>query len=163
MWEAGEPQSRCLPQTETSLIDHILTRFHEDHRAEVPRLLAMARKVEEVHGDKPACPTGLAAHLEHMNEELELHMQKEEEVLFPLLRAGRGRMAQMPIHVMEEEHEEHARNLARMRELAHGFVPPDEACNTWRALYLGLEELERDVMEHVHLENNVLFPRALTG
>lgn len=146
-----------------SLIDHILVRYHESHRAEVPRLLQMARKVEEVHGEKPACPRGLAAHLERVAEEMELHMQKEEQVLFPLIQNGQGRHAAMPVQVMEEEHRDHGANLAKLRELAHDFEPPEEACTTWRALYLGLAQLEEDLMHHIHLENNVLFPRALRG
>jgi len=146
-----------------TLIDHVLDRFHAGHREEVPRLLAMARKVEEVHAERPTCPRGLADHLAHVLEALELHMEKEEQILFPLIRAGQGPLAGMPVRVMEHEHEDHARNLARLRELAHDFVPPPDACTTWRALYLGLAELEREVMEHVHLENNVLFPRALQG
>jgi len=154
---AEDLAARPLPE----LIERIEQRFHAGHRAELPRLLAMARKVESVHADKPACPRGLAAHLERMAEELEEHMQKEEQVLFPLIRSGRGSLAGMPIRVMESEHEEHGRNLARLSALAHGYVAPSEACNTWRALYLGLAELESELMEHIHLENNVLFPRAL--
>lgn len=143
------------------LIAHLLTRFHDDHRVELPRLLAAAAKVERVHADKPSCPRGLAAHIERMTEELEDHMQKEEQVLFPLIERGHGPMAAMPIQVLEHEHRDHALNLERLRALGHGYEPPPEACNTWRALYLGLAQLERDLMQHIHLENNVLFPRAL--
>jgi len=144
-------------------VQYILDHFHAAHREEVPRLIAMARKVEQVHGDKPSCPRGLAVFLERMSEELEMHMQKEEQILFPMILAGRGPMTGMPISVMEEEHQDHGKNLAALRELVNDFVPPEEACNTWRALYLGLAELERDLMEHIHLENNALFPRALKG
>jgi len=144
-----------------ALIDHLLARFHEPHRAELPRLFEMATKVEAVHGEKASCPKGLAQHLQKLADELELHMQKEEQVLFPLIRAGRGRMAVMPVQVLEQEHRDHGENLARLRELAHDFVPPEEACGTWRALYLGLAELESELMQHIHLENNALFPRAL--
>ncbi len=142
------------------LVEHVLAQFHAAHRAELPRLLQMARKVEAVHGEKPDCPRGLAAHLQHVAEELDLHMQKEENVLFPMLLAGGPAPVSGPIHVMEEEHLEHGRNLERLRELGQNYVPPADACGTWRALYLGLEELERDVMQHIHLENHVLFPRA---
>lgn len=145
------------------IIDHLLQKFHEPHREELPRLIAMARKVESVHGEKETCPHGLADHLERMHGELEEHMQKEEQVLFPMLRAGRGRMAFMPIQVMEEEHQEHGKNLERLEELAQGFVPPPEACGTWSALFLGLAQLKADLMEHIHLENHVLFPRAAQG
>ncbi len=145
------------------LIQHLLEHFHAPHRAELPRLLEMARKVEKVHADKSTCPRGLADQLARIAEELEMHMQKEEQMLFPMILAGRGRSASMPIQVMEEEHEDHGRNLALVRELTHEFTPPEEACGTWRALYLGLHELDELLMQHIHLENNVLFPRALRG
>lgn len=157
------PRQRWEEKPLGELIDHILSRFHEAHRAEVPRLVDMARKVERVHADKASCPKGLGAHLERMAEELELHMQKEEQVLFPLLRAGRGRAALMPIQVIEQEHEDHAVNLAKLRELTCNYTPPADACGTWTALYLGLADLEAELMEHIHHENNVLFPRALNG
>lgn len=144
-------------------LDRILEAFHEPHRRELPRLLEMAQKVERVHADKKACPHGLAKHLEEMIGELESHMEKEEQVLFPMLRAGRGRMAAMPIQVMEEEHRDHGRNLERMRVMTDNYTPPAEACNTWRALYLGLAEFESEIMEHIHIENNIVFPRALRG
>jgi regulator of cell morphogenesis and NO signaling len=143
------------------LIEHILTRFHAGHRAELPRLLEMARRVEKVHAEKPTCPAGLSQHLEHVAEALELHMQKEEQILFPLFRSSRAHMAAMPVQMMEEEHHDHALNLARIRELTGDLKAPPEACGTWSALYLGLADLEQQVMEHIHLENNVLFPRAL--
>jgi len=145
------------------LLGHILDRYHAGHRAELPRLVKMAERVEAVHADKADCPRGLAAQLGHVAHELEQHMQKEEQVLFPMFLAGNGARAADPIAVMEAEHEEHGRNLAKLRQLAHDFVPPTQACGTWRALYLGLQELERDVMQHIHLENHVLFPRACRG
>lgn len=148
---------RPLPE----VVEHVLERFHEPHRAELPRLILMAARVEHVHGSKPDCPVGLADHLRTMAAGLELHMQKEERVLFPMIRSGQGRMALAPIQVMEQEHEDVAAELARSRELTDDYVPPEGACGTWRALYAGLAELERDLMEHVHLENAVLFPRAL--
>lgn len=94
-------------------------------------------------------------------EELDLHMQKEEQILFPLIVSGRGAAAGGPIHVMEREHEDVAADLERIRGLTRDYVPPEGACGTWRALYLGLAEFERELMEHVHLENHILFPRAL--
>ena len=150
---------RPLPE----LIEHLLERYHRRHRADLPPLVAMARKVEEVHAAKASCPHGLAALLARVAEELEQHMQKEEQVLFPLVLAGRGRMVATPVLVLESEHADHARNLALLREKTGGYQAPSEACNTWRALYLGLAELERELMQHIHLENNVLFPRALRG
>ena len=157
------PESRWDARPLDDLVQHVLDRYHAGHRRELPRLLQLAAKVERVHADKPACPRGLFARLQHVGDELEQHMQKEEQVLFPMLRSGVGAMAAGPIQVMEEEHVGHGHNLAEIRRLAHDFVPPPEACNTWRALYVGLAELEREVMQHIHLENHVLFPRVLAG
>ncbi|MDF1660190.1 MAG: iron-sulfur cluster repair protein YtfE [Planctomycetota bacterium] len=146
-----------------ALIDHILVEFHEDHRREVPRLLEMARKVERVHGEKASCPKGLGDFLETMLASLENHMQKEEQILFPLIKSGKGAMATCPIQVMEHEHVEHGENLGRLRALVTDFKAPPEACRTWQALYLGLQALEQKLMEHIQLENNVLFPNALAS
>jgi len=158
---AGDSGQRFDELPFTEVVAHILEHFHADHREELPRLLEMARRVERVHSDKGSCPVGLAAHLEEMLASLEEHMQKEEQVLFPMILAGRGRQTAMPISVMEDEHRDHGENLAKLRGLAHDYVAPEDACSTWRALYMGLFELERMLMEHIHIENNVLFPRAL--
>jgi regulator of cell morphogenesis and NO signaling len=143
------------------LTEHIVGRFHVPLRAQLPELERMAARVEVVHPDKPGCPLGLAKHLASVREELELHMQKEEQILFPMIASGRGAGAAGPVSVMEREHDEHAVSLQRIRELTGDMVPLPHACTTWRALYVGLEALERELMEHIHLENNVLFPRAL--
>jgi len=161
--ERPDAFERWDERTAGDLIDHILIRFHQPHRAELARLLVLARKVERVHGDKPNCPHGLALHLARMQDELEQHMQKEEQVLFPLIQSGRGRMARMPVQVMESEHRDHARNLAELDVLTSDYTAPAEACTSWRALFLGLFELKQELMLHIHLENNVLFPKALYG
>ena len=78
-----------------------------------------------------------------------------------MIAHGMGRRAAAPVHVMEMEHEHHKQNLIGIRQLTDELTPPSEACTTWRALYLGLQQLEQELMEHIHLENNILFPRAL--
>jgi regulator of cell morphogenesis and NO signaling len=145
------------------LVDHIEAFFHRRLRAELPELVALARKVETRHGDKASCPRGLAAHLQQVHESVLEHLAKEEQVLFPMIRSGRARLAAGPIQVMEAEHLDHAEGLARTRALTAGLTAPAEACPSWRALYLRLGELEAELMEHIHLENNVLFLRVLAG
>ncbi|MBX3664497.1 MAG: iron-sulfur cluster repair protein YtfE [Burkholderiales bacterium] len=156
--QAGECNWAAAPAAE--LIDHILNRYHEVHREQLPELIRLARRVEQVHGERQDCPAGLADHLTEMQQELESHMQKEEQVLFPMLRSGRGAMAFGPISVMRMEHEQHGEALQRLAELTHDITLPRDACNTWRALYLGLRTLRDDLMDHIHLENNVLFEGA---
>ncbi|MFW5845720.1 MAG: iron-sulfur cluster repair di-iron protein [Planctomycetota bacterium] len=145
------------------LIDHILQRYHEPHRRELPRLRELAAKVEAVHADHPHCPHGLADHLADCIRAVEEHLQKEEEVLFPLIVDGRGHDCAMPVRCLIEEHDDNGASLERTRQLAADFVVPEGACTSWRVLYQGLEGFERDLMAHVHLENHILFPRALAG
>lgn len=156
----GTPRWDTAPLT--ALVAHIVSTYHARLRVQLPSLVAMARKVEVRHFDKPACPLGLAAHLAEMEADVLSHLEKEEQVLFPMILAGAGRNSAQPVHVMELEHEHHGVNLQKVRDLTSDFTPPDAACTTWRALYLGLAQLEQELMEHIHLENNVLFRRALT-
>lgn len=142
-----------------ALIEHILNRYHDVHREQLPELIRLAQRVERVHGGHPQCPAGLSAHLEAMLAELENHMQKEEGILFPMIARGITGMAAGPVSVMRHEHDDHGAALERIGELTCGITLPDGACNTWRALYLGLSTLQNDLMDHIHLENNVLFNR----
>lgn len=141
----------------SEIIAYILPNFHDRHRQQFPELIRMARRVELVHGDSPNCPTGLADALEAMHHDLESHMQKEEQVLFPMLNQRSAAEVIDPIMVMRYEHDQHGESLEHLEALAHDFVPPQGACNTWRALYLGLDQLRQDLMQHIHLENNILF------
>ena len=142
------------------LIEHILARFHARHREQLPELIRLASRVEQVHGQNPTCPNGLADHLWNMQQELESHMLKEEKILFPMLMNEPPHPhVQAPFGVMRFEHDQHGEALARLGEMTDDITPPPHACNTWRALYRGLEELRGDLMQHIHLENNVLFAR----
>ncbi|MDA1193900.1 MAG: iron-sulfur cluster repair di-iron protein [Planctomycetota bacterium] len=147
-----------------ALIEHILRVYHRPLDEELPRLEAMAQKVHRVHGEKdPERLGGLSAAVSALKAELEPHMMKEEQILFPMILAGQGAMAGGPVHVMEIEHEEAGALLRTIRELTNDFEVPAAACNTWRALWHGLADLERSLHEHIHLENNILFPRALSS
>lgn len=145
------------------LIEHIEGYYHSRLRAELPELIALAAKVEAAHAEKPSCPTGLRDHLALVQEGVLDHLAKEEQILFPMIRSGRGALAVGPINVMESEHLDHAVNLRKTRKLTADLVAPDEACATWRALYLRLADLEAELMDHIHLENNILFRRVLAG
>jgi regulator of cell morphogenesis and NO signaling len=156
---ALETDATEVPQSNDDLIEHILDRYHATHRAELPELIRLAARVEERHAGNAAVPNGLHAALVELSGALDEHMQKEEQILFPLMRAGGHPMIGGPIGRMRFEHDEHGERLANLERLAHGFVLPEEACPTWQALYAGVRKLIDDVHEHVHLENNVLFAR----
>ncbi len=159
---AEAPEQRWDTQPSDRLIEHILSTYHRPLDEELPRLESMASKVMEVHRDKD--PERLAAIRQvylGLKAELESHMMKEEQILFPMILNGQGAMAGGPISVMEHEHESAGAALRRLRELTDNYSVPAEACNTWRALWQGLEALEQSLHQHIHLENNILFPRAL--
>lgn len=148
---------RPLPE----LVERIVNWYHARLRNELPLLLQMARKVEAVHAEKTTVPAGLAEHLGALSLTLLDHLEKEERDLFPILLSGRSGAPSVTIVALEREHEDVALALQKTRALTTDLLPPAEACTTWRALYLRLDELEAELMEHVHLENNVLFRRAL--
>ena len=145
--------------TPTELVEHIIARYHEVHREQLPELIRMARRVEAVHRDNPNTPHGLADALETMEQELLMHMHKEEAVLFPMLRAGGNSFVSQPIAMMRHEHNDHGEALEHLASLTNDITPPMGACNTWRALYTGLAQLREDLINHIHLENNILFPQ----
>ena len=144
-------------QDANALIDHILQRYHEVHRQQLPELIRMARRVEAVHREHPMVPAGLAELLEEMEAELLDHMAKEEHILFPMLREG-DPIATQPIRIMRHEHFSHGEQVEKLAGMTHDHTPPPDACNTWRALYSGIAQLTDDLISHIHLENNVLFP-----
>lgn len=145
------------------LIQHLINDYHEKHRVDLPEAIIMARRVESVHADKSDCPHGLADLLLNMSQEMESHMLKEERVLFPAIleNADAGWLIN-PIMGMRSDHEDLGRDIEKIEKITNNFTPPAEACNTWRALYLLVQTFTNELMEHVSLENNVLFPRALS-
>lgn len=178
-----ETASRRAASTETdwgteplgALIDHILARYHASLREELPRLEALAEKVVTVHGARhPDTLPALQETFRSLKDELDSHLEKEEQVLFPYVReletAARQTtpsrdvalgLASGAVGVMEREHEVAGLALKTIRLLTDGFRPPYDACGSFRALYAGLEILEADLHTHIHLENNIVFPRAL--
>jgi regulator of cell morphogenesis and NO signaling len=148
------------------LIDHIVGTYHRPLRDELPRLQAMAAKVAGVHGAKAPHLSRVKALVSELSDDLTLHMQKEERMLFPAIRAIEDDPQLVipisaPIGVMEQDHDGAGALLSELRAITGEYVAPPWACGTFRALYQGLAELESDMHVHVHLENNVLFPRAL--
>lgn len=157
----------------SELVDHLLAVYHAPLREELPRLERMVEKVRQVHADRyPEVVPPLAEVFSTLKAELEAHMQKEEGVLFPSVVAFEQARRQEwpteaavslagPITVMRHEHDDAGRLLADLRRLTGEYTLPDGACATLAGLYHGLAALERALREHIHLENNVLFPRAL--
>ena len=150
------------------LIDHIVSRYHAALREDLPRLGRMADKVAEVHGTRHCELAEIASVYRVLRGELEPHLVTEEERVFPAARrlaepGGAWReQDQTALHSLEEDHDRAGAALARLRALSSGFTVPGDGCTTYRAFYEGLARFERELHEHVHLENNVLFPRVVS-
>ena len=146
------------------VVDRILKVYHAPLRADLERIAAWSQKVLDVHGHSTEEPLErLDAAIRALAADIAPHLLKEEQILFPLIEAGRGGLAGGPIAVMRHEHDTAGDLLAEIRSLTGDFATPREACETWQALYRGLAKLDRDLREHIHVENNILFPRALAG
>jgi regulator of cell morphogenesis and NO signaling len=155
-----------------ALTAHIVERYHGWIRRELDRVRPMMEKVLRVHGERHPELAEIARVFAELEADLAPHMMKEERVLFPFLAAMADAPAgativvpfgtvQNPIRMMEMEHEAVGGLLARMRALTNGFEPPEDGCNTFRGLYHAFVEIERDTHEHIHVENNILHPRAI--
>ncbi|TPN51494.1 iron-sulfur cluster repair di-iron protein [Mesorhizobium sp. B1-1-7] len=141
------------------LINHIEACYHEAHRRALPELIALSRKVEAVHREHPKAPAGLSDALRQLQSELEQHMAKEEAILFPAMRQwGKGKF-DIPISELRHEHDDQGTLVRLLESLTGDFATPDGACRSWQALYVGTAQFAEDLMEHIHLENNILFPR----
>jgi len=177
--EAAENGAETAAQDMTGkslagLCAHIIATHHEYVRRELPRLAALAEKVVRRHGEThPELPV-IQATLAHLGEELTQHLAKEELVLFPYISSLERAIAEggpkpqgcfgtvsNPIEMMTREHDDAGALLEVIREKSSRFTTPEGACPTNHAFYDGLREFEQDLHQHIHLENNVLFPRAI--
>ncbi len=165
---AGGPVVDAGAMTLSALADHIEQTHHDYLKEELPALVEKAERVAHKHGWRDPRLAAVAETMRALAEEMVGRMAKEEQILFPLVReleqtgpgAGHGGSFANPIRLMEREHDGAGAAVARLRELTDGFTPAADACNTHRAMLAGFARLETDLHEHVHKENNVLFPRA---
>ena len=156
------------------LIQHIVRVHHQYVRQELPRLVEMAQKLAAKRSDRAPELKNVEKLLEELRADMFAHIQKEEQVLFPFISQmdqdsivayppahACFRSVAHPVSKMMQEHESANRVVAELRRLTLGFQPPEWACATHIALFAGLNEFETDLKQHVHLENDVLFPRAI--
>jgi regulator of cell morphogenesis and NO signaling len=153
---------------------HIVDTHHAYVKRELPRLAVLAQKVVNRHGATKAELPAIQSTLAQLDEELTQHLAKEESILFPyvvlLERTSangspkpRGCFSSVasPIAMMTQEHDAAGALLADIRRLSNSFTTPADACPTYHAFYDGLKDFEKDLHQHIHLENNILFPRAI--
>lgn len=149
------------PQDSASLTRYIEAEYHAKHRTQLPELAALSEKVESVHAGQADVPAGLSALLHRMIGELEVHMKKEELVLFPAIRNAAPRL-DGPIAAMRADHDDHEAEVGQIRQLTNDLTLPDGACQSWTRLYAGVGEFLEDLAAHIRLENDVLFPQFET-
>ncbi len=170
------PSSRPLPYNEWSpefLADYIVNVHHGYVKKTLPVLRTYAAKVADRHGNLHSELIDIYQLVEKVNLELTGHMMKEERMLFPFIKQQASQppakseegeqcsVVRSPINMMEHEHEVVGRDLEKIRLLTDNYNPPANSCNSFKFLYKTLEEFEQDLHLHVHLENNILFPKAL--
>ena len=175
--EAKEPGGLALePATLplARLIQHIVRIHHHCVRQELPRLAEMASKVAATRGDRAPELTKVAELIEKLHGEMYAHIEKEEQVLFPFISQmdqesivayppshACFRSVSHPIFMMEQDHESADHIVAELIRMTNHFEPPSWACASHIALFSGLRDFEADLRRHVHLENDVLFPRSI--
>ncbi|MBI5474680.1 MAG: iron-sulfur cluster repair di-iron protein [Ignavibacteriae bacterium] len=170
--DQSEVSFDALPLDE--LIDYIVLKHHTYVRNAIPVLAAHTAKVSSVHGANHPEAVAIAGRFAVVANELQHHMMKEERILFPYIKhlvdaSNRQFMisappfgsAQNPIRMMEAEHESAGDEMYGIRALSASYTPPDDACTTFRTSYKELEDFEKDLHQHIHLENNILFPKSL--
>jgi regulator of cell morphogenesis and NO signaling len=169
---AGEPDSSWDP---AELTVHIVRRHHAYVRDQIPVIGRHLAKLARVHGDRHPELHSVAVHFGQIAADLQMHMVKEEEILFPYIRALSTALTQgtpappdmfgtvrNPIRMMEAEHQSAGNELEAVRRLTGNFTLPEDACATYRVCFAELEAFDRDLRLHIHLENNILFPKALS-
>jgi regulator of cell morphogenesis and NO signaling len=168
----GEEQWTCASLAQ--LTKHIRERHHQYVRGAIPRLRALLAKIREKHGGNHRELGEIEKLFGDVAREMLMHMQKEEQILFPFIdslerAASEGspveapffQTVRNPIHSMMREHDSAGELMRQIRSSSNGYKFPADACTSYQAAYQGLEEFEKDLHLHVHLENNILFPRAV--
>ena len=176
---AGQSRSRngnkdWKSESLADLIDHIVETHHAYTREELDRLEPLLAKVCSVHGQRHPELLSIRRLFGGLSQELTMHMMKEEQVLFPYITRMEEAVlerrpvvppmfgtVQNPVQMMMHEHDDAGQALHEMRGLSAGYTVPQDACVSFQTLYRALDEFERDLHQHIHLENNILFPRVV--
>lgn len=163
------PTNKSLSQ----IIGHILTHYHDVLKDELPVLQSLMSKVAQVHGQEHTHLLEMHKQLNLLATDISQHLLKEENILFPIMleiercqqpgqhyEGAHCGTVNNPMRQMEHEHDEAGTILKNLKELSNDYTLPAGACNSYRALYAGLEKFTIDLFNHIHLENNVLHPLA---
>lgn len=172
--QAGPDAVNWAAASLSTLTQHIVEKHHRYVRNAIPRVRSLLERVKAKHGVNHPELTGIEERFFDLGEELQMHMHKEEQILFPYIEAldraagGNDRLesscfgtVRNPVHMMMQEHDSAGELLREMRKLSSGYRAPADVCESYHELYRSLKEFEMDLHTHIHLENNILFPRAV--
>lgn len=160
---AAAPPTRWDLEAPTALIEHLITRYHHPLRLDLETLELLAVKVHRVHGAKDERLVRIRDAVSALRVELLRHLSKEEQILFPWILSANPVPPEGPVAVMLREHEAVGELLQQLGALTDQFTVPPGACATWTTLWTTLQRVDLELREHISLENNVLFPRALAA
>ncbi|MGD9561254.1 MAG: iron-sulfur cluster repair di-iron protein [Pyrinomonadaceae bacterium] len=171
---SSDPKNDVDTRSARELIDHIVCTHHAFTRAEVQRLMPLAEKVATRHGEHHPELVEIRDIVLTLGNEMLVHMQKEEMMLFPYIekleRAAETNgslplppfgTVNNPVRMMMFEHDQAGEMLRSIRSLSSDYATPEDACPSFKGLFAGLQDLEADLHQHIHLENNILFPQAI--
>jgi regulator of cell morphogenesis and NO signaling len=172
---AKSSEQEVANETLAQLVEHIVGTHHAYVKQELPRLQQLLKKVVSVHGAAHTELAKIQQLFQGLSAELSSHMMKEEHILFPYIATlenavsnGRPRprpafgTVSNPVHMMELEHDSAGAALKEISSLSANYEPPEGACFSYKTLYAALKEFETDLHQHIHLENKILFPRAIS-
>lgn len=167
MSEEGREENRYNNWSLDFLADYIIMNHHAFMREKIPEISFYSKKVANVHGGDHEELIDIAKEFEKLANDMTHHMNEEEKQVFPFIKQLVDEKEDEPdqsteiINLMKEEHDDTGNSLKKIRKLSSNFAIPDDACNTYRVYFKNLKNFEQDMFKHIHLENNILFPKAL--
>lgn len=149
-----------LMEPTANLINHIKNRYHNRHRLQLPMLVALAEEVELNNQQNLYCPVGLAKYLNELHNDLLIHMENEEKILFPFLAENKNFCVFSQVSLAMHNHDHDMYVMGKIDEITNKFLLPEDAGETWKLLYVELKNFKDDLMEHIRLENEILFEKC---
>lgn len=158
--ELSETDMHWALEPKATLINHIKNKYHNEHRIQLPVLISLARQVELNNNDSQYCPFGLADYLNELHNDLLAHMEKEEQILFPFLAEEKMPYIFTQVSLAMHNHDHEMHMLNKVGELTNNFTLPGDADDAWKKLYVQLADFKAELLEHIRLENHILFARG---
>jgi len=158
--EVADIDMHWLLEPTANLIEHIKSRYHNRHRLQLPILISLAQQVELTNQENSLCPTGLADYLKRFHNDFLMHMENEEQILFPFLTEKNTSYSFTQVSLAMHNHDHDIHILKKIDWLTNNLTLPEHAKKVWKKLYVGLVDFKEDLLEHIRLENDILFEKC---